>query len=120
MDMLTVITRRVMTIARRQSLIISRDFNPGHYSHLLANYKLFLKNNLNPLLYIHPSFNTIGGSTDINICNHYSEILPLAHVDLAVFWFPSLKNILDIIRLRLHNSITIVYILPEPFQALPA
>lgn len=102
------------------SLIISRNFNPGHYSHMVAYYRLFENHHLNPCLYCNHQFNTMNQSQDLRIINNFSQIQTNEHIKFVVFLFPSLKNFWDILRLRFRYKAKIIYLLHEPFQSLSA
>ena len=39
------------------ALIVSLNFNPGHFSHLIANYKLLEDVGYKPYLYVNEAFN---------------------------------------------------------------
>ena len=43
-----------------KALVVSRNFNPGHYSHLSANYKLLSESGVDTFMYHHDSFNKMG------------------------------------------------------------
>jgi hypothetical protein len=100
------------------AIIVSRNFNPGHYSHLVANYRLFTENSINTYMFHHPAFNRMGVFGKERVMNHFRELRKLKRIDLAIFWFPSLKNIVDIILLRIFYKTKIVYIFHEPFESI--
>jgi hypothetical protein len=100
------------------ALIVSLNFNPGHFSHLIANYKLFEDVGYKPYLYVNKSFNKMDENEEYNKINKYQELTKLKSVELAVFWFPSLFNIFEIIRLRLLFGAEIVYVFHEPFDSI--
>lgn len=99
-------------------LIISLNFNPGHFSHLSANYKLFKDCGFTPYLYVNRSFNKMDEKNEFNRVNSLCELKKLKTVDAAVFWFPCLKNIFEIIRLRILYRSKIIYIYHEPFESI--
>ncbi|MEW6089170.1 MAG: hypothetical protein AB1498_12795 [bacterium] len=99
-------------------LIISLNFNPGHFSHLTANYKLFEDYGFTPYLYVNRSFNQMDLKNKFNRINNLSELKKLKTIDAAVFWFPSLRNIFEIIRLRIFRKSKIIYIYHEPFESI--
>jgi hypothetical protein len=99
-------------------LIASLNFNPGHFSHLIANYKLFKDCGFKSYLYINKSFNCMDGKNEFNKINTPKELCKIKTIDTAVFWFPSLKNIIEIIRLRIFFKSKIVYIYHEPFDSI--
>lgn len=100
------------------ALVVSLKYNPGHFSHLIANYKLFEDCGYNSFLYIDKSFNIMDEFNEFNKINSSNKLNLLKTIDIAVFWFPSLKNIIEIIRLRIHYKTEIVYIFHEPFDSI--
>lgn len=99
-------------------LITSLNYNPGHFSHLIANYKLFRDSGSISHLYINKSFNHMDTKSEFNKINNSSELRNLKTIDTAVFWFPSLRNVIEIIRLRLLFKSKIIYIYHEPFDSI--
>lgn len=99
-------------------LIISLNFNPGHFSHLIANYKLFENCGFTPYLYINKSFNRMDEKNEFRKINCSSDLSRLKTIYASVFWFPSLKNIFEIIRLRIFFQSKIIYIYHEPFDSI--
>lgn len=99
-------------------LVASLKFNPGHFSHLVANYNLFLDCGFKPYLYINKSFNKMNETLKYDIINDFKEIKNLNTIEGAVFWFPSFFNIIQIVRLRLLYRSKILYIFHEPFDSI--
>lgn len=102
------------------AIIVSRNFNPGHYSHLIANYKLLSECGIDTFMYHHSSFNKMGEIGRERIFNSYYELKRAGKIDVAIFWFPSLKNILDIIFLRFYYGTKVVYVFHEPLESARA
>lgn len=99
------------------AIIVSLKFNPGHFSHLLANYKLFEELNYSPSLLLNPSFDRMDENND------YKKIYSLkgfkkGDIKVAVFWFPSIKNIWEIIKLRFIFKAKVIYVYHEPFDSI--
>ena len=101
-------------------IIVSRSFNPGHYSHLLASYKMLSENNINTFMYHHALFNNMSVIKKERVFNSIFELKALGKIDFAFFWFPSLKNIIDITLLRLFYRTQVIYVLHEPFESVRA
>lgn len=99
-------------------LVVSFNFNPGHFSHLIANYNLFLDGGFKPYLYVNKAFNKMDECHKYEIINDFKQIKKLKTVGIAVFWFPSFFNILEIGRLRMFYNSKIVYIFHEPFDSV--
>ena len=100
------------------ALIVSLNFHPGHFSHLVANYKLFEDAGLVSHLYVNKLFNKMDENKEYRKLNSSSEFDKLKDIGVAVFWFPSLKNILEIIRLKLLFKAKIIYVYHEPFDSI--
>lgn len=99
------------------TLIISLNFHPGHFSHLVANYKLFQEQGENPTLFVHPEFSKMDRE------NKFSKIFSLSElkekkISKAVFWFPSLKNIWQLLVLKYKHKSKIYYVYHEPFDSI--
>jgi hypothetical protein len=99
------------------AIIVSLKFNPGHFSHLTANYRLFEEIGYKPYLYINRSFK------DMDEKDIYDKIYSLKDlagtpIDAAVFWFPSLKNIWTIFKLRFFLKARVIYVYHEPFDSI--
>ncbi len=100
-----------------KTVIISLNFNPGHFSHLIANYKLYQDLGEDPVLYVDSQFIKM----DEN--GAYEKITSLSEIDggkvkNSVFWFPSLKNIGEIIKLKYKYKSKIAYVFHEPFDSV--
>jgi glycosyltransferase involved in cell wall biosynthesis len=100
-----------------KALIISLNYNPGHFSHLTANYKLFEELGYDPILYVHKSF------CDLDIGRKYKKDHSLKRlkdsiIKVSVFWFPSINNIWNIIKLRFFLKSKILYVYHEPFDSI--
>ena len=82
-------------------LVVSLRFHPGHFSHLIATYNLILDAGLEPILYVHPGFKQMDLKEKYQKIYSPTELYKLGAVRAAVFWFPSAKNIWEILRVRL-------------------
>ena len=98
----------------KKSLIISLNYNPGHFSHLIANYKLLEEIGYEPTLYIHDSFNKMDALNEFRKINNISKT---DEIEVAIFWFPSLKNILTLLKLKIKFKTKIIYVYHEPFES---
>jgi hypothetical protein len=99
-------------------LIISLNFHPGHFSHLVANYKLYRDCGFTSYLYVNKLFNHMDKKNEFNKINSPKEFRKIKTIDTAVFWFPSLKNIIEIIRLKIFYKTNIIYVYHEPFDSI--
>jgi glycosyltransferase involved in cell wall biosynthesis len=100
-----------------KALVVSLNFNPGHFSHLVANYKLFDEAGVETYLYVDQAFNEMDKGNSFRKINNLTAVDKKVSIDFAVFWFPSLKNILAIIQLKLRFKTKIIYVLHEPYDS---
>jgi len=103
---------------RMNALIISLKFNPGHFSHLTANYRLFSEIGFIPYLYVHPGFRSMDQNNEYRYKTPGAGLKDLTTIDAAVFWFPSLRNIYEVIRMRFLRGAKVIYIYHEPFDSV--
>jgi hypothetical protein len=101
----------------KNALVASLNFHPGHFSHLVASYRLLADSGYAPHLYVHRSFNAMDVEGEFRKINRPGELRGLGTVDVAVFWFPSLRNVLEILRLRLRFGTKVVYVNHEPWDS---
>lgn len=107
-----------MNYAQFNAVVVSRNFNPGHYSHLVASYKLLSENNINTFMYHHALFNKMNVIENERVFNNIFELKVLGKIDLAIFWFPSIKNIIDTILFRLFYRTRVIYVFHEPLESV--
>lgn len=98
----------------KTSLIISLNFHPGHVSHMVASYKQCEELGYESVFYVNPAFipylpkgSRIVSAVD---CAHIQA-------DLAIFLFPSQKNLPLIWKLKRQGT-KIVYIFHEPLAPM--
>lgn len=97
------------------ALIISLNFNPGHVSHMVASYKQCEELGYKSIYYVDPSFAPFL-PLDSNV-NYASDGINFEVVDLAIFLFPSQKNLPLIWKLKRKNT-KLVYIFHEPLAPM--
>ncbi len=95
----------------KKALIVSLKFNPGHVSHLVASYKQCEELEYESTYYVAREFDAYLPDGDRRII--YGETMPKGF-DLAIFLFPSQKNIPVIWELRRNHKCKIVYVFHEP------
>ncbi len=100
------------------AFIVSLKFNPGHFSHLVANYKLFEKLGFTSVLYVNKKFNEMDEANEFKKMNSSKEIKEFKKIDYTIFWFPSLQNLIEIIRLKYIYKSKIGYVYHEPFDSI--
>lgn len=96
------------------SLIISLNFNPGHVSHMVASYKQCEELGYESVYYVNPAF--------IPFLPKSSRIMSATDrkklkIDLAIFLFPSQKNLPLIWKLK-RQGVKVVYIFHEPLAPM--
>jgi len=99
-------------------LVISLRFNPGHYSHLIATYKMVRDAGFDPVLFVHPEFRRMDANGEYKAIYSSTELRHLGAIRTAVFWFPSVKNVLEALRLKYAYKACLVYIYHEPFESI--
>lgn len=99
-------------------LVVSLRFHPGHFSHLIATYKLILDAGLEPILYVHPDFKQMDLEDKFQKIYSAAELRNLGEVRAAVIWFPSMKNMGEILRLKYRYQARLIYIYHEPFESV--
>lgn len=93
--------------------IVSLKFNAGHFSHLIANYSLIESIGMKCDLFVNERFNFLDPGLIYNKVNEIS-FQSYNNYCCAIFWFPSHKNIWEILKFRLFSSAKIVYVFHEP------
>jgi glycosyltransferase involved in cell wall biosynthesis len=99
-------------------LVVSLRFNPGHFSHLIGTYKLIHDAGLEPILYVHRDFDQMDPDGKYRKIYSASELCSLGKIQGAVIWFPSARNVLEILRLKYRHRARLVYIYHEPFESI--
>ena len=97
-------------------LIVSLKYHPGHYSHLIAYYSLLQDLGYDSYLLINNKF------ADLDKESAYNKLynMPISNYKkfyLVIFLFPSLKNILEIIKFKIFSSSKIIYLFHEPINS---
>ena len=96
------------------ALIISLKFHPGHVSHMVASYKQCEELGYKSVYYVNPVF-VHYLPKDSRIVSVEERARPKA--DLAIFLFPSQKNLPLIWRLKRQGT-KVVYIFHEPLAPM--
>lgn len=107
-------------MADMKALIVSLKFNPGHFSHLIANYKLLEELGYTSYLYVNPEFNKFDEQNNYSKINKFAELDSYQDIGVIVFWFPSFRNITEIIKARFSTKAKIIYFFHEPFESISA
>lgn len=96
-----------------KAIVVSLKFNPGHVSHMIASFKQLSELGYDTYFYINEKFVEFLPKEFLkDVIIHGKQ--SIGKVDLAIFLFPSLYNITEIIKIRLRNKCNILYIYHEP------
>lgn len=98
----------------KEVLIISLKFHPGHVSHMIASYKQCEELGFRPSYYVDTHFE-LYLPKESNIIIHKRCKKPKANI--AIFLFPSQKNLPLIWHLKRHGT-KIIYIFHEPLAPM--
>jgi len=100
-------------------VIVSHNFNPGHFSHLYASYKLVSDAGLIAGFYWNDRFDEfIKDDEKFKIPKF--NIIDILKDDIYLVCFPSLKALIEMVYLRLTSKSQIIYVLHEPFDSIRA
>ena len=102
----------------KTALVVSLNYNPGHFSHLVANYRLFADAGMQPYLYLNRAFSGMDRAGNYRMLFDRKDVKKVGRVDFMIFWFPSLENILECVRFRLFTQTKITYVYHEPFDSI--
>ena len=103
-----------------KSLIVSHNFNPGHYSHLIANQKLLSEAGYNSRFHWNAGFNRFSQHEPSIAGNSLRDVVNLKQGDLLVVWFPSLRALLDMAIAKMFTRAKVIYIFHEPVDSIRA
>lgn len=98
-------------MCRLRAYIISLNFNPGHVSHMVASYKQCEELGYESWMYVDQGF--VGFFPEDFRYVVYGKSKPEG-CTLALFTFPSHRNLKEILDLRRKKNCKIVYIFHEP------
>ncbi len=98
----------------KSALVISLNFHPGHVSHMVASYRQMEELGYESIYCVADGFvNYL--PKDSRICVYGKNVLP--KISVAIFVFPSQKNLLLIRKLKKQGT-KIVYIFHEPLAPM--
>jgi hypothetical protein len=100
-----------------RAILVSKRFHPGHYSHLLACFKLLTSQGFDTRFRIHIDYTFLPHSIAKNALATLLECLQLKRGDIFLILFPSLGALLDLFFVRLFTTATVIYIYHEPFSS---
>ena len=99
-------------------ILVSHNFNPGHYAHLIASKKLFTELSCEVYSRVHDSFDN---NEDFNLSLEsfsFYECLALSKKDNYLVWFPSIKAAIEVFLLSLFTKVNIIYVYHEPYASI--
>ena len=97
-----------------KALIISLNFHPGHVSHMVASYKQCEELGYKSTYFVDPGFESYLPHNSRMLLNERHSC-PIT--DLAIFLFPSQKNLPLIWKMK-RNGVKVVYIFHEPLSPI--
>ena len=101
-----------------KSYLVSLRFNPAHISHLLANYKLYQELGYEPTLILNKKYKNYKDLTNYRIILFtFKNFLNIPKPKNVVFWFPSIGNILFLLKFKLNKKTKLIYVFHEPFDS---
>ena len=98
---------------KNKCLIISLKYHAGHWSHIVATYRLFNDLGYDSYLHINTNFLSNVEDCDFNTCNKIG-FGDYNRYKLVVVLFPSLKNTWELLKSRIFGSTKLVYLFHEP------
>ena len=103
----------------KRAYLVSLRYNPAHISHLLANYKLFHDLGYKPSLIINEKYRNNEELSDYDIYFYsFNMLFSLPRPKVIVCWFPSLGNIILLLRFKFNRNIKLLYVFHEPFDSI--
>ena len=100
------------------AILISHRFNPGHLSHIDANFKLLCEAGYDVKFRLNQSFFKLSGDARHSNDTVLKNCVSLVARDLFIVWFPSFAALRDMFFLRIFSKVTVVYVFHEPFSSL--
>jgi glycosyltransferase involved in cell wall biosynthesis len=104
----------------RVAVVASRNFNPGHCSHLVATHKLLSGRGLRVLMLLHPSFKSMDMGERDTILTNVRDLRHVGRVELLVVTFPSVQALFDMVLMKWRYRTSIAYVFHEPFESIRA
>lgn len=94
------------------ALIVSLNFRAAHISHLVASYLQMEKMGYETFCYVHPD----AVSFLPKDVRYITTLKGIKKVAIAIFWFPSLRNIIKMVSLKCFHGSKLVYVFHEPIE----
>lgn len=98
-------------------ILFSRRFNPGHCSHIIANYRLLIEKGFLVKFYLHQSYSSFLNfkykeKLISKLCNELSD------TSFLIIWFPSISALINTLIIKIFYKAKVVYIFHEPHDNL--
>ena len=100
-----------------KAILVSKRFNPGHISHIVANSKLLEEHGFVVRFCLHEDFMTFPGNSFHNRVARTTDFVTLSSKDFFIVWFPSLSILFNLLAVRFLTSATIAYVHHEPYTS---
>jgi len=100
-----------------KAILVSKRFNPGHISHIEANFKLLEDYGFEVKFSMNSQYLTFSDGSFWNRRANVSDYLNLQVGDLVIVWFPSVSVLWNILLVRVLGSATIAYVHHEPYTS---
>ena len=100
-----------------KAILVTKRFNPGHLSHLLANDQLLVEQGFAVKYSVHRQYSSF--SDFISKASKVSliDLFLLRKNDLYIIWFPSISVVFELFLVRLFSYATVVYVYHEPYTS---
>lgn len=100
-----------------KAILVSHRFNPGHLSHIQANYQLLIDKEYSCYYRVNRLFSKILGNIDKLQTVSLRNCLYLTKNDIFIIWFPSIYAAYDACFIKIFTHAKIVYIYHEPYTS---
>lgn len=100
-----------------KAIIASKRFNPGHISHIEANFNLLDQQGFDVRLSLHRHFFEFMDKKFFDRRIRAGDHIKLRAGDLFIVWFPSIAVLFNALLVRALTSATIVYVYHEPYTS---
>ena len=99
-----------------KSIIISLKYHPGHYSHIVAFNSLFKDIGFSCSLIINKDFKKLDPNISTFSVNDFFTRSDV-NLNFTLFLFPTLRNIIEIFKVKIFTKSKIIYVFHEPIDS---
>ena len=100
-----------------KAVLVSKRFNPGHVSHMVANAKLLEACGFEVRFNVHKDFLSLSDCDPLVQKAGLRSSLSLCKGDLLICWFPSISVMFEIMCVKMFTKATAVYVYHEPYTS---